>query len=212
MGAIKIHDYDLPDKYLLNTKTKLPQYLVWVPSKTSIILGKSNNSESALNVDAVISDNIPVFKRPSGGETVLLTEKMIVISAVLAHNGISNCNKYFRFFNGKIVECLSTIGINNLSCKGISDIAINDLKICGSAIYQNKYVVFYHAVLNVAESIELINKYLQHPEREPDYRLGRSHLEFVTSLRERNYKFPILMIKNIIEQEFDKIKQNYNLQ
>jgi len=211
MGAIEIQNYNLPDKYLFKAKTINPQYLIWVPSKICIILGKSNNSESALKIAAVQKDNIPVFKRPSGGETVLLTEKMIVISAVLAQDGISNVKKYFRFFNDKIVKCLSTIGIENLSCKGISDIAINNLKILGSAIYQNKYIVFYHAVLNVAESKQLINKYLGHPEREPDYRQGRGHLEFITSLRETNNNLSILMIKKIIEQEFDKMKQNYNL-
>ena len=48
--------------------------------------------------------------------------------------------------------------------RGISDIAIDDLKILGSALYQNKDVVFYHAVLNVGESTNLMESILNIPQ------------------------------------------------
>ena len=60
----------------------------------------------------------------------------------------------------------------------------------GSAIYQNKEKVFYHAVLNIQETSSLISKYIKHPQREPEYRQQRSHEDFVTSLKEQNYQIP----------------------
>ena len=85
-------------------------------------------------------------------------------------------------YNYKIISVLESFGITNLGYKGISDITINDLKILGSSIYQNKHVVFYHAVLNVCESVSWIGRYLKHPVREPDYRKNRNHNDFVTSI------------------------------
>ncbi|MCK7539718.1 MAG: hypothetical protein MZV63_56820 [Marinilabiliales bacterium] len=40
----------------------------------------------------------------------------------------------------------------------------------------------YHAVLNLGEGTDVFERYLRHPRREPDYRQGRLHSEFVTSL------------------------------
>ncbi len=50
----------------------------------------------------------------------------------------------------------------------------------------NQY--FYHAVLNISEDPELFSKYLKHPGKEPDYRKGRTHTEFVTSLWKKGYQ------------------------
>ena len=47
--------------------------------------------------------------------------------------------------------------------------------------------LIYHAVLNVSEDPGLFEKYLRHPGREPGYRTGRSHSEFVTSLKAEGY-------------------------
>jgi lipoate-protein ligase A len=49
--------------------------------------------------------------------------------------------------------------------------------------------LIYQAVLNVSEDPILFEKYLRHPRREPDYRSGRSHSEFVTSLKAEGYNF-----------------------
>lgn len=48
-------------------------------------------------------------------------------------------------------------------------------------------MVFYHAVLNIGETPEFIGRYLKHPAREPDYRIGRKHEDFVTSVRLAGY-------------------------
>ena len=89
--------------------------------------------------------------------------------------------------NDKIMNALSGLGVQNLSMKGISDISIGNKKILGSSIYLRKNTLFYHAVLNISESVDVISKYLKHPTKEPDYRKGRSHKEFVTSLLSEGY-------------------------
>ncbi len=202
MTAINIRKYDLPDSYLFENKIGTSAIIVWEPNETCIVLGRSNNSRDSLYLDNIINDNISVYKRPSGGETVLLSNKMIVISIVVNQTDFKNGKSIFKDYNNKIISALESLGIQNLGFKGISDIAINDLKILGSAIYQNKLVVFYHAVLNVSESTALIEKYLKQPKRQPEYRKNRNHKDFVTSIANEKYNISINDLKNAVQIEF----------
>jgi len=189
-------EYNLPD-FKIMTNEKDYDFFVWQPDNKYIVLGRSNSIETSVNLENAINDKVKILKRHSGGESVILTEKMLVISAKIKDEEIKHPTKYFDLFNSKIIETLQYFGILNLNNKGISDIAINEKKILGSSIYRRKNIVFYHSVLNVGEDIDLISKYLQHPKKEPDYRKGRSHKEFVTSIWEAGYN---LEISNIAEK------------
>ncbi len=202
MTSIKLRKYDLPDSYLFENNIGTADIIVWEPNETCIVLGRSNNSDDSLYLDNIINDNIPVYKRPSGGETVLLSNKMLVISIAIKQTDFKSGKSFFKDYNNKIISALESLGIQDLRFKGISDITINDLKILGSAIYQNNLVVFYHAVLNVSESTSLIEKYLKHPKREPDYRKNRNHKEFITSLANEKYNISINELKKAVEKEF----------
>ncbi len=205
MTSVKIKKYDLPDSYLFENNIVKSTNLVWEPNETCIVLGRSNNSDDSLYLDNIMNDNIPVYKRPSGGETVLLSNKMLVISIAIKQTDFKSGKSFFKEYNNKIISALESLGIQDLSFKGISDITINDFKILGSAIYQNNFVVFYHAVLNVSESISLIEKYLKHPKREPDYRKNRNHKEFITSIANEKYNISINELKKTVEREFQSI-------
>lgn len=198
--AIEINKYNLSDIEILSNKNSSTSFYVWIPDKTYLILGRSNNLESSLIQDRLKKDSIKVFKRPSGGETVVLTPKTLVISAVIISVELKNTRKYFRVFNQKIIEVLEKQGIDNLTHEGISDIALNNKKVLGSAIYKTKSKLFYHSVLNVSESVSTIEKYIKHPGREPDYRNGRKHSEFVTSLYAEGFKKSIVEFKNSLKK------------
>jgi lipoate-protein ligase A len=143
-----------------------------------------------------------MLKRSSGGQTVILTPQTVVISVRLISHRLENPQVYFKQINSLIINTLKNIGIKNLDQKGISDITIGEKKILGSSIYRKKSMVFYHAVLNIAEPISSISRYLKHPTREPDYRAGRSHEEFVTSIREAGYPFTPEQVRQALSETF----------
>jgi lipoate-protein ligase A len=178
-------DYNLPDIDLLKKKSN--QFLIWIPDKVYIVLGASNNQVDALNMENVKRDNITVLKRPSGGQTVILTPNNIIIAAVFFGNKSIQPKEVFQLINKLIISTIEKTGMNNLLMMGISDIAISGKKILGSAIYRSKNALLYHAVLNISEPTDTFEKYLKYPTKEPDYRQGRSHSEFVTSLKEKGY-------------------------
>lgn len=188
---LKILPYILPDFDIFESKSSTCRFSLWKPDNLIVVIGQSNVAEKSLIIDNILKDNIPVYKRPSGGQAVVLTPYTLVFSTLFTSDTFENPGKYFTAINDKIIKVLNKIGINNLSQKGISDIAINEKKILGSSIYRRSGKLFYHAVLNVGENAETFEKYLLHPEKEPDYRNGRSHKEFVTSLKEQGYDYEI---------------------
>lgn len=199
---IKVEPYYLPDFQIFNDENE-DSYFVWQPDKLIIVLGQSNKPEDSLNLEAVIKDRVMVTKRPSGGETVILSPKTIVVSALSISFDTKYPRYYFQLYNEKIIKTLSNLGIKNISHKGISDLAVNDKKILGSSIYRRKEKVFYHAVINYSETTDIIEKYLAHPKREPDYRKGRNHSDFVTSLVELGCEVDINTV-------IDEIKMCFN--
>ena len=178
-------EYNLPDIHLLSDKSK--RFMVWIPETCFVVLGASNNAEDALFVDKTFEDNIQVIKRPSGGQTVMLTPKNLIISVAFHDSANIQPKHIFEQINTLIILSLEKYGVNNLTTRGISDIAIDGRKILGSSIYRSKDSLLYHAVLNISEPASTFEKYLKHPTKEPDYRQGRKHSDFVTSLHESGF-------------------------
>jgi len=199
---INTSKYNLPDIDLLKKKTN--QFLIWIPDKVYIVLGASNNPAEALNMDMVEKDKITVLKRPSGGQTVILTPNNIIIAAVYFDKKTMQPKDVFQQINKLIISTIEHTGIRDLSLMGISDIAISGKKILGSAIYRSKDALLYHAVLNLGEPSVTFERYLKHPSKEPDYRQGRSHAEFVTSLKEKGYTRSYHHLANELSLTFER--------
>jgi lipoate-protein ligase A len=74
---------------------------------------------------------------------------------------------------------LAEIGLPGASQRGVSDLALEDRKIGGACIWRTKGLLHYSTTLLVDPDLDRIVKYLQHPPREPDYRRGRKHRQFL---------------------------------
>jgi lipoate-protein ligase A len=193
--------YDLNDAFLFEGSKE--GCLVWQPERIVIVLGQSNSPGSSLFADKVSNDSIPVTKRPSGGEAVILTPSTIAITVAKVFPAAIPFREFFRTVNNLIIESLSETGIQGLTSKGNSDIAIGDKKILGSSMKNRNNRLVYHAILNVSEDPALFEKYLRHPGREPDYRAGRRHADFVTSLRAEGYNITNEELISVIGNKLD---------
>jgi lipoate-protein ligase A len=204
---VEIRKYDLPDFEIFYNASRYPEYVIWVPDDCFIVLGNSNKPRENLIIEHILDDGIAVYKRPSGGETVILTPNTLVISIKVILEKFSNPTAHFQYFNEKIIQALAQLGVRDLYYRGISDIAIGNKKILGSSIYRSRKVLFYHAVLNVSEDIHTIVRYIKHPGREPDYRNGRTHHDFVTSLYDEGYRLPMEKISDSLKNSFATLNE-----
>jgi len=199
---LDIRDYDLDDRLLLEEARTPFAFLVWRPAQTVVVIGKGNRPELAVFSDAALADGVPVLRRPSGGEAVILSPEMLCVSAVRNTTRQQPSPRYFRHYNGLIIRALQALRIDGVGQQGISDLAVGGRKILGSSIYRNKNRVFYHAVLNVAGRTDLMERYLCMPQRQPDYRRQRAHASFVTSLQELGHRPDFESLRQQISLEF----------
>jgi lipoate-protein ligase A len=198
---MQFEDYNLPDFDIFYSNKKF-DFCIWQPDNVYVVLGRSNAIETSVNQDNVLKDGVKVMKRYSGGESVILTPKMLVVAVKMPEFEINQPKEYFKKINNIIIQVLQGLKIEDIGMKGISDLTLGDKKILGSSIYRKKDIVFYHCVLNVCENVNLISRYLLHPKKEPEYRKGRSHNEFVTSIYEQGYQIDIELLKDELNKSF----------
>jgi lipoate-protein ligase A len=73
--------------------------------------------------------------------------------------------------------------VAGLEIRGISDLALGERKVAGSSLRLWQGWVLFQVSVLVDADVSLLERYLRAPSREPTYRRGRSHSEFVVTLR-----------------------------
>ena len=83
----------------------------------------------------------------------------------------------------KAIDALKPLGVEAVF-RPISDIAVagSDKKFSGNAQKRGKNYILHHGTILYDFDLSLIPKYLTIPKDVPDYRQGRSHLDFVTNI------------------------------
>ena len=171
---------DLLDSY---SRTGRPVCRVYEPQAIAVVLGAGGKVERDCAADRLNEDGIPVYRRRGGGGTVLLSPGQIVVALVTEVGSPFHNREYATRMNDVIIHVLAMHGVQQVEHAGICDLAIRNRKILGSSIYRRRCVFFYQASLLVDVDLSLFTRYLSEPGRAPDYRAGRSHERFCTTIR-----------------------------
>jgi lipoate-protein ligase A len=174
-------------------------YRSWEPEKTVIVLGRGNKEEQEVYAHRCQEENIPILRRRGGGGTVVLYPGILVVSLVTHVKHQYQFKNYFRQINDMIIEALEIVGISGLNQQGHSDICIHEKKILGSSMYRSKEILFYTASLMVSNDLHIIDRYLKHPSKEPEYRRGRSHQDFLTTIIHEYPEITLGIVRNALD-------------
>lgn len=192
------------DDILEKRPLRLPFVSVWEPVGMQIVMGASGKLETEVHDNRTNSVN--VYKRRGGGGTVVLNKGMLIISILANACDLFNGMGYLRKVNTAIIAALESVGVKGVDHKGISDLAINNKKILGSSLYRKKHILYYQGVLLIDTDIALINEFLRYPRLEPDYRCGRDHLDFITTLRNENYYIDCAKLCDALHGCFNELR------
>ena len=150
---------------------------------TAVVLGRVTPHSSDVNVAACIQDDVPILRRKGGGGAVLLFPGVLVLNCTLKKdNKAVDLMEFLEIAVAKIKDGILDYMDLPLSIRGNGDLCIGDKKILGSSIYSTKDYITYYCTLIIRGNINLISKYLLHPSKEPEYRQGRTHEDFITSI------------------------------
>ena len=179
---------DLLDQF---HRTLRPLFRVYEPEGTCIVLGAGRSAEGDVDLAAAERDGVPVLRRKGGGGTVVLSPGQAVIALATEVSSPFRNREYALEIAGWCARALEELGVGGVEARGISDLAIRERKILGSSIYRSRQVLFYQASLLVDLDTGLFGRYLRHPSRVPDYRQGRSHEEFCTTLTAEGHRLTV---------------------
>lgn len=179
-----------------------PFVLVYEQNSVEIVHGPSCKVELELKLNNCSLDNVPVYQRRGGGGTVVLSPGMVVIVIVGDRKGSESALSIFSRIHDAIISICNEAGISNVEKKGISDLTINNRKILGSSLYMGTDPVcfYYQSCLMVSSQTYLMNRYLEHPPREPDYRTGREHSDFCTTINDQGFSISVKDVCMIINR------------
>ncbi len=162
---------------------------LWVPHDNLVVLGRSNSADREVNVDACHRDSVSILKRMGGGGTVLLHGGCLVVSVGCWVREFYHNDRYFRILNQAVMSTLQRqLDQIEFAQRGFSDIVLGQRKLAGTSLFRSRNYLLYQASILVEPRIDLIERYLQHPSAEPDYRKGRSHRDFLMGLAELTQK------------------------
>ncbi len=169
----------------LARETGRPVISVRPAPRVEIVLGRGSRPELELNLPAVLADRAGVRRRPGGGCAVVLDPGNLLVTVVLPVPGIGGVRAWFDRVTAWMVESLAACGVPGIERRGTSDLALGDRKVSGSALHRSRGIVHYAATLLVAPRVDLVERWLAHPPREPSWRRGRPHREFMGRLAGR---------------------------
>jgi len=175
--------------------------LFWEPKETFVVVGYANKVATEVNVPACAAKNVPIFRRCSGGGTVVQMPGGLNYSLILRieENGptrnISAANQFIMERNRAAIETLfarrqTPDARRQISVRGHTDLCLGELKFVGNAQRRRKNFLLFHGTLLLDCDLNVISELLRMPSLQPNYRANRPHEEFVT-----NFKHPAEAVK-----------------
>lgn len=157
---------------------------VWQAKNHFVVLGHSNRMMSEVNLTACNADRIPILRRISGGGTVLQGPGCLNYSLILRTDGrrLKNIKDTFASVLDRHRALVEALCGAKTRVEGISDLTFDGRKFSGNAQYRKSHFVLVHGTFLLNFDLRLIERYLPVPDRQPAYRHGRPHLEFITNL------------------------------
>jgi lipoate-protein ligase A len=175
--------YDLDDELMKLTRgDHQPRVRVYPWQGVAVVIGRGGKQHLELDRTAIAADGLPLYKRPGGGCAVVLDPGNIIVSVVLPLPGLSGITTAFGAISSWLAEALGQLDLGPVVQRGVSDLVVGDRKIGGSCIYRTRNLLYYSTTLLVQPDLDLVDRYLPHPPREPDYRRGRRHRDFMGQL------------------------------
>jgi lipoate-protein ligase A len=170
----------------------------WESSEIFVVVGYANKIATEVKVESCRAKQIPIFRRCSGGGTVLQGTGCLNYALILqiAENpplaSISSANQFIMEKNRAAIEILLK---QSVEVRGHTDLATGGLKFSGNSQRRKKNFLLFHGTFLLNFNLALVSELLQMPSKQPDYRNCRSHKEFLTNLNWSANKVKIALKK-----------------
>jgi lipoate---protein ligase len=157
---------------------------IWEPEKHFVVLGHSNRIDSEVDVAACEFERLSIFRRLSGGGTVMQGPGCLNYSLIL-RNGVDiplGIAESFQFVLKHHKQCMQQLIEDRVEIAGISDLVVNQQKVSGNAQYRKRWFTLVHGTFLLNLDPAIVTRCLRLPSKQPAYRQNRSHGCFMRNL------------------------------
>jgi len=196
---------------------------IWEPALPLVVVGRSSSISDEVNIEECRGRDIPVLRRSSGGAAIVSGPGCLMYGVVISyarHPALKSIDNAHAWILEKLAASLRS-HLPGVSRQGISDLALDGRKVSGNSLRCKRNHFLYHGTLLYQFPLELIETCLRMPARQPAYRQGRSHRDFVTNLpldvdliraavidafaaTEEQPKWPQNAVQTLVEEKFGR--------
>jgi lipoate-protein ligase A len=157
---------------------------LWESATHAVVVGRNTQVAAEVDAENCRTQGIPILRRTSGGASVIIGPGCLMYSLVLDLDqrphlrAVDQCH---GFVLGAIAAALSQVA-PGIARQGTSDLAVRERKVSGNSCRYRRRHLLYHGTLLYAFDLSLLQHCLKCPPRQPEYRCGRDHGQFVENL------------------------------
>ena len=158
---------------------------IWEPHEVMVVVGRSSKVNDEVRLDRCRQKAVPVLRRSSGGAAIVTGPGCLMYGLVMSYQLRPSLRTIDNAHQTVLAALASSLAryVPGVRRAGISDLVTADeLKFSGNSLRCRRNYLLYHGTLLYDFPLHLIDRYLGTPPRQPDYRRGRDHTNFVTNL------------------------------
>jgi len=185
--------------------------LFWEPREIFVVVGYANKVAAEVNVAACAAKKIPIFRRCSGGGTVLQGPGCLNYALILRISddgplrSITSANQFIMERNRAAIESAIRNPQSAISVRGHTDLCLGDLKFSGNSQRRKKNFLLFHGSFLLNFNLALVGEFLRMPSLQPGYRADRSHDDFVANLN-----LPAEQVKSALQKAWNATEALHN--
>ena len=149
-----------------------------------VVAGRSTKIEVEVDLAACRRRGVSVLRRSSGGAAIVAGPGCLMYAVVLSYERrpqLRMLDQAHVYVLSKVAEAVGRLGLE-VHPRGTSDLVWGERKISGNSLRCKRDHFVYHGTLLYDFDLPLIGELLRSPPRQPQYRGGRSHGEFLANL------------------------------
>ena len=166
---------------------------LWQPRSHFVVIGRGSRIEQEVDLAATSAAGVPVLRRSSGGAAIVAGPGCLMYSVLLSYDQrphLRAIDQAHREVMQTLLAALQPLA-PQLSWQGTCDLVVPSpnsvasksyCKVSGNSLRCRRNWLLYHGTLLLSMDLELVDRFLLHPPREPEYRQKRRHSDFVANL------------------------------
>jgi lipoate---protein ligase len=217
------------------------EYLrLWESTQPMVVVGRSSRVGKEVNEEFCRQERIPILRRSSGGAAIVTGPGCLMYALVLSfakRPALKDITRAHSFILKQLMTSLETLlsHAGAITCAGTSDLALRESadmttarKFAGNSLRMKRTHLLYHGTLLYAFDLALIEKCLLTAPRQPEYRKGRSHGDFVMNVPATRQQMidaviaafpmaraasqvPMSRVEQLVAERFGEDRWNYEL-